>query len=97
MVSRSRAVRFVQCGGWIKQERWSKPKCALAWGVAGAWLAGFGFWFGRSPEPTLDIWNVALVGQGELVGIAILLGVFEKPVLKERLIQNPEKKPHALY
>ena len=74
----------------------SKPKCAVAWGFAAAWFGGF-VTASSLTDFSMTIWNVGLIGQVGLVAMAILVGVFEKPILKTRLVENPDRKPQALY
>ena len=89
--------RFVQCGGWIRELHWRKPKSSVAWSFAALWLVVFGIVFSNDSELAMAFWKVGVFGQAGLVVTAMLVSALEKPVLRTRLVENPEKKPHAFY
>ena len=91
-------AKFVAGGGWIQTgSHLEQPKTRLAWLATLSWFSGGCLMLSAWPEVFTSVLAASAVGQGALIGVAILFHIIEKPVETKTLIQNPNVKPHCLY
>ena len=89
--------RFVFGGGWIRQERSTKPKTVFFGALAAAWFIGCAIEFSNTSDVTMAFWKVAGLGQLAFLLAAMITSFLEQPITKTRLVRNPDQKPVCLY
>ena len=95
--SEKRSSRFIASGGYVERKELTRPKLAIACGLNLMWFSGFLAASSILQETLLPYLSSAAIVQVLGIIAAIIVFRVERPFEVTVLVENPNKKPHALY